>query len=81
MEFLSLNTPSIRQVSSVIGTLASRFPGVMNGPMFYRCFEFDKTQALKYSRGNFERSMNLSDKSTILVDRKHKQLMVSNYKW
>ena len=63
MELLSLNTPSIRQVSSVIGKHASSFPGVMHGPMFYRCLEFDKTQALKYSRGNFERPMNLSDQS------------------
>ena len=55
MELLSLNTPSIRQVSSVIGKL------VLN--MFYRCLEFDKTQTLKYSMRNFERPMNLSDQS------------------
>ena len=54
------NRVSIREVSRVIGLLASSFPGVMFGPLYYRALEHDKVQALKLSRGNFDGYMKLS---------------------
>ena len=44
---------SIQQVSQVLGTLISNFPGVEYGPLHYRCLEVDKIQALRANHGNF----------------------------
>ena len=52
--------PSIRYVCHVIGLLVAAFPGVMYGPLYYRSLERDKIDALKHSRGEFDKTMCLS---------------------
>lgn len=54
---------TIRQVSSLIGSLTSSFPGVEFGQLHYRHIESDKNYALKENFGNFEAKMTLSDNS------------------
>ena len=51
---------SIRQVATVIGKIVASFPGVMYGPLYYRCLEADKSTALKKQKGNFDAIMSLS---------------------
>ena len=45
---ISLKSPSIREVASVIGKIVSSFPGVMDGALYYRHLEKDKSQALDF---------------------------------
>eukprot|EP00794_Sanderia_malayensis_P002379 gene2379-2742_t len=54
---------TIRQVSSLIGSLTSSLPGVEFGQLHYRHIESDKNHALKENFGNFEAKMTLSDYS------------------
>ena len=54
---------TIRQVSSLIGSLTSSFPGVEFGQLHYRHIESDKKHALKENFGNFEAKKKLSDYS------------------
>ena len=54
---------TIRQISSLIGSLTSSFPGVEFGQLHYRHIESDKNHALKENFGNFEAKMKLSDYS------------------
>ena len=54
---------TIRQVSSLIGSLTSSFPGVEFGQLHYRHIESGKNHALKENFGNFEAKMKLSDYS------------------
>ena len=51
---------SICEVTSLIGTLVSTFPGVEFGPLYYRHLEWDKDLALKSALGDFDVSMSLS---------------------
>ena len=44
----------------VIGLLVAAFPGVMYGPLYYRSLKRDKIDALKHSRGDFDKIMCLS---------------------
>ena len=60
---LGKQSPSIREVSELIGLMVSSFPGIMYGPLFYRQLELDKTMALKANYGNFDAVMTLSDTS------------------
>jgi len=60
---LGKQSPSIREVSELIGLMVSSFPGVTHGPLFYRQLELDKTMALKANNGNFDALMTLSDTS------------------
>jgi hypothetical protein len=55
--------PLIREVSRVIGLFVSAFPAVIYGPLYYRYLEFNKTQALRLNKGNFDAHIKLSDKS------------------
>ena len=57
---LCIKNPSIRYVCHVIGLLVAAFPGVMYGPLYYRSLERDKIDALKHSRGDFDKTMCLS---------------------
>lgn len=62
-EILEKQSPSIREVSELIGLMVSSFPGVMHGALFYRQLELDKAMALKVNNGNFDAPMTLSDTS------------------
>lgn len=53
-------SPTIREVARVIGSVVSTFPAVKFGPLYYRALENDKSSALKYSSGNFDAVMHLS---------------------
>ena len=54
---------TIRQVSSLIRTLVSTFPGVEPDPLYYRRLERDKDRALRDTLGDFEGLMSLSPES------------------
>ena len=62
------NKPHIRDVAQVIGFIVSCFPAVPLGKLHYRGLEHDKIQALKFSRGNFDASMELSSLATSELD-------------
>ncbi|CAB3983293.1 Hypothetical predicted protein [Paramuricea clavata] len=55
--------PTIREVARVIGMLTASFPGVMFGPLHYRHLDMDKTVALKIRKGNYNKTMTLSDEA------------------
>ena len=46
---------TIWEVARVIGLLTSSFSGVQFGPLHYRHIEWDKTESLKSSKGDFDR--------------------------
>ena len=50
----------IREVAKVFGLLTSSLLRVLYGPLHYKSFEMDKTQALKSNQGNFDSIMALS---------------------
>ena len=50
-------------MARVIGLLTSSFPGVQFGPLHYRHIEWDKTESLKSSKGDFDGKMKLSPPS------------------
>eukprot|EP00794_Sanderia_malayensis_P020746 gene20746-22775_t len=50
----------IEIVAKVIGKIVSCFPMVLYGPLYYRSLEYDKTEALKNSKGNFKAVISLS---------------------
>ena len=54
---------TIREVARVIGMLTASFPGVMFGPLHYRHLDMDKTIALKLRKGNYNKTMTLSDEA------------------
>ena len=63
-QFFSKDTVfTIRQVSSLVGSLVACFPGVEFGQLHYRHIESNKIQALKENSGNFDAQMKLSDYS------------------
>ena len=51
---------TIRELTSLTGSLVSTFPGVEFGPSHYRTLEHDKNFALKRSPGNFDAPATLS---------------------
>lgn len=53
-------SPTIREVSQVLGLLTSSMPGVMYGPIHYRSLDINKTLALQGARGNYDQHMTLS---------------------
>lgn len=62
------NNPTIRAVAHFTGLMVASFPGVPHGKLFYRLIDNEKNVALKFSRGNFEAKMYLSqDAKTDLV--------------
>ena len=50
----------IRDVAGLIGSLVSSFPAVEYGPLYYRHLENDKTLALAFNRGQWDRHMTLT---------------------
>ena len=56
-------SPSVREVSELVGLMVASFPGVMHGPLFYRQLELDKVMALRASKGDFNALMTLSETS------------------
>ena len=63
IELLSYKKPKIRTVARVLGKMVASFPGVTYGPLYYRRFDNQKTQALKENMGNYEKPMKLSPQS------------------
>ena len=57
---LRTQSPTIRTVSQVLGSIISTFPGVMFGPLYFRHLERDKSLALTQANGNFVSPMGLS---------------------
>ena len=51
---------SIREIAQVIGYMVASFPGVMFGQLHYRILEGEKSQALQYSKGDYDSKMTLS---------------------
>ena len=54
---------TIREVAQIIGLLVSSFPAVRYGECHYRVIEQDKIEALKITKGNFDKYMQLSTRS------------------
>ena len=54
---------TIRGVSRVIGYIISSFPEVIQGPLYCRHLEREKTLALKHCKGNFDSTTSLSEES------------------
>lgn len=52
---------SIRNVLHIIGTLNSYCVAVDYGANHFKNLESDQIKALKFSRGNFDQSMHISD--------------------
>lgn len=52
----------IRTVPKIIGHMVASLPAVLYGALYYRNIDRDKTNALKDSEGNFDKSMSISAK-------------------
>lgn len=59
-KILKLKKVKILEISQLLGFMVASFPGVEYGPLFYRTLENDKIDALKYSRGDYNASMEIS---------------------
>ena len=53
-------SPTVRELSMVVGKLVSSFPGVMFGLLHYRLLERDKILALQTTCWDFDKHMSLS---------------------
>ena len=51
---------TVRELSQLIGSLVSSFPGVQYGPLHYRSLEALKTKVLKDCKGDFEAMLSLT---------------------
>ena len=76
---------TIRDVAHVIGLLVSSLPATDYGALYYRQLELSKIKALRFSCGNFDALMNLSEGSRVElkwwidnITHSHKSLTVSN---
>ena len=67
VEISNTRTPLIRNVARLIGLLVASFPAVAHGLLYYRNLERDKTQALKHSKGQWERPMVLSKEALVEI--------------
>ena len=54
---------TIREVSRALGYMASSFAGAMYGPLYFCQLEREKTVALRYSKGDYDAFMVVSDKA------------------
>ena len=63
--FLKKDSFTIRELSSLIGTLTSTFPGNNFEPLYYRELDKWKTLGLKKAKGNFDTSIKLTKETTI----------------
>jgi hypothetical protein len=52
----------IRTVAKIIGHMVASLSAVLYGALYYRNIDRDKTNALKDSKGNFDKSMSISAK-------------------
>ena len=52
-------SPTIQEVSQVLGLLTSSMPGVMYGPLHYRWLDIDKSQALHLLKGDFDKTFSV----------------------
>ena len=50
----------IRKIARLLGKFASSFPAMRFDQLYYRPFEKDKTLALKFAIGNFDKKMKVS---------------------
>jgi hypothetical protein len=60
-KLLKNTSPTIREVSQVLGYKISTFQGVILGPLNFRHLEGVKSQVLKVNKGNFDSLMTLND--------------------
>ena len=63
LSILKLKKVQIRKVAKLIGKFTSSFIGVKYGPLHYRYLEQDKTIAVQKHKGNYSKTMVLSNKS------------------
>ena len=54
VEKLLTKSSTIREVSSLLGSIVASFEAIPNEKLHYRHIELDKISALKQTRGNFE---------------------------
>ena len=59
-EELLAKSRTIREVSSLLGSIVASFQAVSNGRLHYRHIELDKISGLKQNQGNFETKCYLS---------------------
>ena len=59
-EILEDECPKIRTIAKLLGKFTSSFPAVQFGKLHYRLLEREKIQALKLSKGNFDKKMKVS---------------------
>ena len=53
-------SPTIRELSQVLGLLTSSIPGVMYGPIHHRSLDMNKAMDVQGTRGNYDQRMTLS---------------------
>ena len=63
--FLKKDSFTIRELSILIGTLTSTFPGNKFGPLYYRELDKCKTLGLKKAKGNFDTTIKLTREATL----------------
>ena len=57
-KFLSTAAPTIRQLSSIVGSVISLFPAIPLGRLHYRVLEREKISLLRKAGGNFNVKIN-----------------------
>jgi hypothetical protein len=57
---LKTKTPTIQQVSAVVGQMVVSFPGVLYGLLYYRCLDNETSKWLKIQRGNYNSYMSFN---------------------
>jgi len=57
---LNTKNPTIQQVSEVVGQMVASFPGVLYGPLYYRCLDNEKSKWLKIQRGHYSSYMSFN---------------------
>ena len=63
--FLKRDSFKIRELSSLIGTLISTFPGNTLGHLYYRQLDKCKTLGLKKAKGKFDTRIKLTEKAIL----------------
>ena len=58
---LSSNTITIRLIAQLLGKFSSSFLAVPRGKLHYRALERYKTESLRYHKGNYNRTVSLSE--------------------
>ena len=57
-KFLSISAPTIRQLSSIIGSVISLFPAIPLGRLHYRALKREKSSLLRKAGRNFNVKIN-----------------------